>query len=269
MACTHSQDWMSAYLDHELDASATLQLEMHLAACEQCTAALARYRALRADIAQHATQYRAPTHLQHRIATALAGQARRERPRAAPPRLHWLSALVAGLGATACAVTLALYLQQPSPADLLDQELVTSHFRSLMPEHLADVVSTDQHTVKPWFAGKLDFSPPVIDLAPQGFPLIGGRLDYLNQRPVAALVYRHRKHILNLYVWPATDAAASTPHAGSRQGFQLLRWRQDHMQYSAVSDMNAEDLRAFAGALREKVAAAAAVGEETATAPAR
>jgi anti-sigma factor RsiW len=257
MECKHSQEWMSAYLDAELDASATLQLEMHLAGCTQCAAALARLQALRATIAGQATHYAAPAHLKHRVSTAIKEQ-RQPRPRGAARagRLTWFSMGAAALSTAAFAVTLALYLQQPSRSEQLDQELVASHFRSLMPDHLADVVSTDQHTVKPWFAGKLDFSPPVIDLAPQGYPLIGGRLDYLNQRPVAAMVYQHRKHILNLYVWPVA-AGDAAPRTHSRQGFQLLRWRQGGMQYSAISDMNAQELGAFAEELRSKVGAAA------------
>lgn len=261
MECKHSQEWMSAYLDGELDASATLQLQIHLAACQQCMATLAQLQALRATIAQQGTRYAAPAHLKHRIRTAIKDQQAPRSARAGSARWWtWLSAGAAGLGATAFAVMLALYLQQPPRAEQLDQELVTSHVRSLMLDHLADVASTDQHAVKPWFAGKLDFSPPVVDLASQGYALIGGRLDYLNQRPVAAMVYQHRKHILNLYVWPvaASDAA---PRASSRQGFQLLRWRQDRMQYCAVSDMNAHELAEFAHDLRDKAGASAAQAE--------
>jgi anti-sigma factor RsiW len=258
MECKHSQEWMSAYLDAELDASATLQLEMHLAGCKQCEAALAQLQALRATIAQQATRHAAPEYLKHRINTAIGEQRQLRRSRAPSARAStWFGVGAASLGATAFAVMLALYLQQPPRGEQLDQELVASHVRALMPDHLADVASTDQHTVKPWFAGKLDFSPPVVDLAAQGYALIGGRLDYLNQRPVAALVYQHRKHILNLYVWPvaASDAA---PRASSRQGFQVLRWRQDGMQYSAVSDMNAQELSEFAQDLRNKVSATTA-----------
>lgn len=255
MECKHSQDWMSAYLDAELDASAALQLEMHLAGCKQCAAALAQLQALRDAIARQDTRYVAPAHLKHRISAAIKEQRQPRRSRAAfAGRLTWFSVGAAGLSTAALAVTLALYLQQPSRSEQLDQELVASHFRSLMPNHLADVASTDQHTVKPWFAGKLDFSPPVLDLAPQGYALIGARLDYVNQRPVAAMVYQHRKHIVNPYVWPVA-AGDAAPRASSRQGFQLLRWRQGGMQYSAVSDMNAEDLGEFARALRDKVGA--------------
>lgn len=255
MECKHSQDWMSAYLDGELDASATLQLEMHLAACNQCEAALAQLQALRVAIASQGTRHAAPAHLKHRIGAAIREQSPPRRARAPlAGRLAWFSAGAAGLSTAAFAVTLALYLQQPSRGEQLDQELVASHFRSLLPNHLADVASSDQHTVKPWFAGKLDYSPPVIDLAPQGYALIGGRLDYLNRRTVAAMVYQHRKHILNLYVWPAAGGDAA-PRADSRQGFQLLRWRQGGMQYSAVSDMNAEELGEFSRDLRDKLRA--------------
>lgn len=254
MECKHSQEWMSAYLDAELDPSATLQLEMHLANCLPCQAALAELQALRTAIARKGTRYAAPAHLKHRISEAIKEQRQPRRKRAAfVGRLTWFSLGAAGLSTAALAVTMALYLQRPSQGDQLDQELVASHFRSLMPDHLADVASTDQHTVKPWFAGKLDFSPPVVDLAPQGYALIGGRLDYVNQRPVAAMAYQHRKHILNLYVWPAAGSDAA-PRASSRQGFQLLRWRQDGMQYSAISDMNAQELGEFARDLRVKVA---------------
>jgi anti-sigma factor RsiW len=264
MECKHSQEWMSAYLDAELDASGTLQLEMHLAGCAQCGAALAQLQSLRAKIAQPGTRDAAPEHLKHRLRTAIKEQQqpRRSRSPSAWP-WKWLSLGAAGLSATAFAVTLALYLNQPSRAEQLEQELVASHFRSLMPNHLADVASTDQHTVKPWFAGKLDFSPPVVDLAQQGYALVGGRLDYLNERPVAAMVYQHRKHILNLYVWPVgagsgVSGGDAAPRASSRQGFQLLRWSQDGMQFSAVSDMSAQDLGEFARALRDKVGRAAA-----------
>jgi anti-sigma factor RsiW len=212
-------------------------------------------------MASDATRYAAPAHLKHRISMAIKEQGQPRRPRAAfAGRRPWFSIGAGGLSTAAFAVTLGLYLQQPSRGEQLDQELVASHVRSLMPDHLADVASTDLHTVKPWFAGKLDFSPPVVDLAPQGYALIGGRLDYLNQRPVAAMVYRHRKHILNLYVWPAA-AGDAAPRASSLQGDQLLRWRQDGMQYSAVSDMNAEDLGEFARDLRTR--ARTSTGGET------
>jgi anti-sigma factor RsiW len=258
MDCKHSQEMMSAYLDAELGAADLRQMEGHLASCAACQGALAELRALQDKIATRATRHAAPEHLKHRIRAALQA----ERPRQAVGLRGWPWAWInlglAGAATAAFAVMLTLYLGQPSANELMDQELVASHFRALMPDHLADVASTDQHTVKPWFAGKLDFSPPVYDLAAQGYTLVGGRLDYLQQRPVAALAYRHRQHIMNLYVWPDAGGRDSAPRAATRQGFHLLRWSQDGMQYSAVSDMNPQDLAEFARLLHDKVAQSAA-----------
>ena len=265
MDCNHSREMMSAYLDDELDAGDRQRIEAQLSDCASCRDALEELEALRGSIATQASRYAAPEYLQHRIRAALQA----ERPRVATtspaparraggPRSWswaWINLGLAGAAAAAFAVTLTLYLGQPSSAEMMEQELVASHFRALMPDHLADVVSTDQHTVKPWFAGKLDFSPPVIDLAAQGYVLVGGRLDYLQQRSVAALAYRHRKHIMNLFIWPDVPGHNMAPQASSRQGFQLLRWTQDGMHYSAISDMNPQDLAEFSHQLRAQVSA--------------
>ena len=266
MDCKQSQESLSAYVDAELDAASAMQLALHVEDCPACRAALQELQSLRLQVARQATRYAAPEHLKHRIRTALAAEAplRSGSSRPAPRRASrwnwaWINLGLAGLSTTAFAVTLALYLGQPSGNELLEQELVASHFRALMPDHLADVASTDQHTVKPWFAGKLDYSPPVYDLAQQGYALIGGRLDYLNHRTVAAMAYQHRKHIINLYVWPAREGAGSTaPHTSSRQGFQLLRWRLGGMEYSAISDLNGQELAEFGRLLRAQVERATA-----------
>lgn len=255
MDCKQAQELMSAHVDGELDAATALQMERHIAGCAACGEALAQQLELRAVITEHATRYTAPAHLKHRIRTALEAERPRPRPRALKPwPWQWINLAIAGASTAAFAVTLALYLGQPSSGERLEQDLVASHFRSLMPDHLADVASTDQHTVKPWFAGKLDFSPPVVDLATQDFPLVGGRLDYLNQRPVAALVYKHRKHIINLYLWPEPAARDGAPQASSHQGFQLLRWSDKGMEFSAVSDMNGQELMQFSHLLQAKLA---------------
>jgi anti-sigma factor RsiW len=136
-------------------------------------------------------------------------------------------------------------LQRPGTDQLLATQLISSHVRSLMANHLTDVASSDQHTVKPWLDAKLDFAPPVVDLASEGFPLIGGRLDYLDNRPVAALVYQRRKHFINVFVWPGEAAAARPAMAMSHQGYQLLHWADPDFNYWAVSDVSANDLQTF------------------------
>ena len=138
-------------------------------------------------------------------------------------------------------------------ADVVAREVLTSHLRSLMPGHLMDVVSTDQHTVKPWFDGRIDFSPPVNDFAANGFRLIGGRLDYLDGRPAAALVYQRRKHIVNVFVWPAADGSQSAVESTAHDGYNLLHWRRGGMNYWMASDLNAQEMGDFAHLLREGV----------------
>ena len=262
MDCKQSQEYMSAYLDGELGPSESAQLSAHLEGCRQCRTMQEELHALRALVGHEATRHRAPEYLRHRIRAAI----KTEQQRSAigkPTRSGgikrwpwaWINLGLAGLSTAAFALTLNLYWSQPSAEDQLDQELVASHYRALMPDHLSDVVSTDQHTVKPWFTGKLDYSPPVYDLAQQGYPLLGGRLDYVNHRPVAAMAYGHRKHIINLYVWPIAaegKAGAVARHTASSQAYQLLRWRQGEMEFSAISDVNGQDLAEFARLLQSR-----------------
>ena len=202
-------------------------------------------------IRREATRHAPPAGLAERIAAEL----RASLP-AAPRRAHrsawrrWLDgALVFGAGAATAWVVLGSVLL-PAPTDRTGDEIAASHVRSLMASHLTDVTSTDRHTVKPWFAGKLDFSPPVHDLAEQGYALTGGRLDVIDGRPVAALVYRERQHVINVFVWPAPAHPAT---AQTRQGFNLAGWVQNGMQFWVVSDASAPDLQAFAQALRARI----------------
>jgi anti-sigma factor RsiW len=143
-------------------------------------------------------------------------------------------------------------LQRPAADQFLATQLIASHVRSLMANHLTDVASSDQHTVKPWLDAKLDFAPAVVDLSTDGFPLIGGRLDYLDNRPVAALIYGRRKHFINLFVWPAGSNTIGAANAMSHQGYQLLHWVDSDFNYWAVSDVNANDLQTFKNKFEEQ-----------------
>jgi anti-sigma factor RsiW len=158
---------------------------------------------------------------------------------------NWLALAAAIVFAAIIAWNLLPRLQQPGADQFLATQLIASHVRSLMANHLSDVASSDQYTLKPWLDAKLDFAPPVMDLSSEGFPLIGGRLDYLDDRPVAALIYQRRKHFINLFVWPAAPDAARTPKAITRQGYQLLHWADSDFNYWAVSDVSDNDLQAF------------------------
>ncbi|APW38824.1 hypothetical protein RD110_17745 [Rhodoferax koreense] len=170
---------------------------------------------------------------------------------------RWWQA-VALYGAGAATAWLVASVVLVVPPDGTGEQVLASHLRSLMADHLIDVASTDRHTVKPWFSGKLDFSPPVVDLAAQGFPLSGGRLDYIDGRPVAALVYRPGRHVVNLFVWPAPAGAASAPVRSTRQGYHIVEWVQAGMRLSAVSDMDAAELQTFATLVQAGIAAPAA-----------
>src|SRR5215469_607963 len=200
MNCAEMNLLLHAYADGELDVVRSLEVEQHVKSCAACAAKMNSLKALQSAFKASALAYSAPVSLRRsvrQIASPSEGHATR-----APRSLEWFWKWLA-IGATAVAV-LAIVLRPAgiSQNDALTGEVVSAHVRSLMAEHLTDVLSSDKHTVKPWFAGKLDFSPTVTDFADQGFALVGGRLDYVNGRAVAALVYRHNKHFINVFTWP-------------------------------------------------------------------
>ena len=265
-------EFLPGYIDEELSLSESLEFERHLAGCEQCKRAYEQQRQVSAQLRQNDLRMNAPPELVKRIRAALPVQ------RSLWQRLSERFSGVAGFGGMsvaggtgstagargtlgwapvgAMAVSLValtwsagLYLSTPSGDTHLTEELVDSHVRSLQFDHLYDVISTDRHTVKPWFDGKIDFAPPVIDLAQQGYPLVGGRLDYLNGRAVAVMVYRYKLHPINLYVWPGSDAGA-TPHIYERQGYHLAHWSAAGMNYWASTDAGETELNGFITDLR-------------------
>ena len=244
---------VQAYFDAELDALAAADVERHLEHCPQCRALLDELLALRERLRALPRQA-APAALRERIAGALAAAAPpavvRRRPRAWRLPAFWLGAL-GGLGAAAAAALAVLLLAPLLQAPLLD-EVVTAHVRSLLPEHLTDVISTDRHTVKPWFAAHADVSPVVADFGTQGYQLLGGRADYFDRQRVATLVYRHGAHLINVFSWAA--GRQSLPRSATRSGYHLACWRDGNLQYCAVSDAGWDELEHLVGLLQQQAA---------------
>jgi anti-sigma factor RsiW len=250
MEC-HDQDLLQAYLDDELDVARTIEMERHVAGCTACADAVAGHRALRDALAAPELRFTPPSDLAARVRTALdaAASPRRATAAAAPRPWRWACGGAAVALASVLLVSRVLVPGAPGGEPLAD-ELLASHVRSLMAAHLTDVASSDRHTVRPWFDGKLDFSPAVKDLAAAGFPLVGGRLDYLAGHPVAALVYTRQKHVINVFVWPTSEAGPA-PATMAENGYNLIGWRGEGMTYWAVSDLNTDELRAFAALVQQ------------------
>lgn len=242
---------LPAYLDQELGIADLLAVEQHLSGCNTCQNEFAELRSAKEQLKKHATYFTAPDHLARSITMSLP-QGHSNPSRFTGWNLNWMNAGAVLVTLLALVWSGALYMTLPSTQDKLVEELISSHVRSLQVDHLSDVVSSDKHTVKPWFNGKLDFSPPVFDLSSQGFPLVGGRLDYLNGRTVAVLVYRHNLHPINVYVWPSNNNEAALKMQ-ERQGYHLIRWAVDGMEYWAVSDLATDELESFVGSLRSQV----------------
>jgi anti-sigma factor RsiW len=242
MTCDGVRELIHPLLDDELDAGRKSDIEFHLQSCIACAEEHHKLAELRASIRGEAPYYKAPERLAARVRSAL----RAEERRSAPWTWTWIS-IAAALG-LAAALVWGIVLLRPRGDDRRVVDIVSSHVRSLMPGHLLDVTSTDQHTVKPWFAGKIDFSPRVNDLAAEGFPLVGGRLDYVDQRLAAVLVFHRRQHVINLYVWPSADAREA---AFAKSGFNVVAWPDGGLMYWAVSDASVGDLREFERLYRE------------------
>ena len=264
MNCREENEMLiHAYVDGELDLLSTVKLEAHLRDCTPCAQAHKNLQTLRSGISSGALYFKAPNHLAERVhltlqeadkadahtSAAVQEPSRRASSGELQRRMWWqFSWAWAGVAAALAMAALVVWrldpgVSRPSQDELLAQEVLSSHVRSLMATHLTDVPSSDQHTVKPWFNGKLDFSPPVKDLGAEGFPLVGGRLDYLKDRPVAALVYERRRHFINLFIWPSPSESGQK--TVMRQGYNLFHWTQSGTTYWAVSDLNCTELQEF------------------------
>ena len=240
-----AQQLIQPYADGELDLSNARAVEQHLETCKQCRLTEQHIRALRAALRSEAVAFRAPGRLRKNIRAAVRSELRRDRG-SQFWSLSWMSA------AAACALVLAglfFFQSARSSRNSIVDEVIADHVRSLLATHLIDVPSSDQHTVKPWFNGKIDFAPEVRDLAGDGFPLAGGRLDYLDGKTVAALVYHRDRHVINVLVSATTDRDRKAV-TFTRRGYNVVNWTRGGIEYWAVSDLNAEELGRFATLFR-------------------
>ena len=273
MNCEEIKNLMDAYLDGELDPVTSQKVEQHLKDCSKCEQAYEVETAMAHAISQTAPYYKAPIQLRDRIQFSLresigattsrsaagAGLLRVRRPEAARRGVffdmpwNWLALAAAMAVAAIVASSFLPRLSQPGADQFLATQLIANHVRSLMADHLTDVASSDQHTVKPWLDTKLDFAAPVLDLSGDGFALIGGRLDYLDNHSAAALVYQRRKHFINLFIWPTTSKDSKGQNTVTRQGYNLLHWIEGDFTYWAVSDVNITDLETFKRSFEQQV----------------
>jgi anti-sigma factor RsiW len=241
---------LDAYLDGELAEQDARDFEAHLKKCRDCARTRDARIALGAAIRAELPELQAPDVLRTRVRSAVQSAAGGPVASRQTPVRNWRPlALAASLLLVALGSWQIASKRETEAA--LGEQVLASHVRSLMPGHLTDVVSSDQHTVKPWFNGKLDFSPPVNDFADKGYPLFGGRLDYVGGRPVAALVYGRRQHMINVFLWPARGGSVAGPEATTRQGYHQLHWTSSEFTYWVVSDLGAVELDEFARLLRE------------------
>jgi anti-sigma factor RsiW len=253
MTCDEAEILLHALIDGELDAGHARDVETHVAACPACAEKLRAFRAMRETMAQAPLKEAAPAHLRNRIEAALAVPA----ATISAPRQSWLASARASwknffggfaVGtalSAAVAASLVIAVVRNDQNQQIASDVVSAHLRSLQAGHLTDVETSDQHTVKPWFNGKLDVAPPVIDLTAQGFTLIGGRLDYINGQPVASIVYRRRKHVINLFVGEPLGAAVRGVKDETVQGFNIRHWSEGGLELWAVSDVDAGELDEF------------------------
>ena len=249
MTCKETKHLLNAYADGELDSAGSLAVETHMRSCASCLGEVGTLHGLSSAIENGSLRFKAPASLKRRVQGAI----RAAKPQPRIPIFHWRWASVAASLLLVAAVSWMVTTRwaKSSEETLLVNDIVSSHVRSMMANHVTDVASSDSHTVKPWFSGKLDYSPPAKDLTEQGFRLVGGRLDYLENRPVAALVYQRSQHFINLFVWPSNEIATGKEQQLARQGYNLIHWNQAGMTYWLVSELNLPELEECARLLKQ------------------
>ena len=251
MNCNEAAALVARYVDGELDDLQRRTVEQHLRTCANCVAEHQAALALRDRVRADVPYYEAPPALRERVRALTAESAATAPGRAQSWRERWrwvAGGALAGCAATIVAWTVGTAVVAWHTNEDVAAEAVAMHVRATLNNHLIQVASSDQHTVKPWLSSKLDYSPPVPELSGAGFPLAGGRLDYLDNRPVAALVYRYRQHVINLFVWPDTKSGRVPPQSLAKQGYNVRRWSDAGMTFWAISDVNAAELKTFAEA---------------------
>jgi len=247
MTCVETQNLFDAYVDGELDWSLKIAIESHLEGCPPCSRVLASLKLLVSAMQRETLRFKAPQHLKSLVLSGI--EQANPVVRRSFVDWQWFGLAASIVVIVALSWLVATRTAKPSLETQRIGDIVSSHVRSLMADHLTDVASSDTHNVKPWFTDKLDYSPTAKDLSVQGFPLLGGRMDYLENRPVAALVYQHHQHIINLFVWPANE---NTPESRSvHRGYNLIHWEKSGMTYWLISDLNPEELTEFASLLKD------------------
>jgi anti-sigma factor RsiW len=253
MRCDRVQEWLGAYRDGELTGSEREAVSAHLATCKACSAILADDDRIGLALKLQGRSL-APPALSRRISGALDRVDREEADTVSPGKLPAASrsfrnrdfarkATALAAAAVIGAFSTWWVLDMQVSEGRTERDIVNAHIRSLLQDSPVQVASSDQHTVQPWFAGRTDFAPAVKDLTAEGFPLLGGRLDYVADRRVGVIVYKRRLHVINVFMWPAGSTNSNSPQATVRNGYNLLSWTRNGVSYRAVSDLNADEMR--------------------------
>lgn len=250
MNCDQTRQLMHAYLDQELDAANAVAVEQHLQSCKACAREYADLVRLSEALRNHLPYHSAPDTLR---AAIVAGFSEDLAPLQPAPARRYTGMALAFAFSFVLAFTAMLFYRDHQHEAMLIEEVLAGHVRALNTNRLTEISSADTQKLKPWFTSKLNYSPKVFNLADQGYVLLGGRLDYLQQRNVASLAYRHKDHVIDLYTWPSPEVADAAQELHNKNGFKLLYWCQDNMNYWVVSDLDADELHKFAASLQAKL----------------